>query len=82
MSPRDFDGRSDLLPRSFSDFSLRSRVLDAEGVGLEAESVAITGAGAIGVASVRLRATVNPFDSVLSVSWVAVMVAGAADCGK
>lgn len=55
-----FDGRGERLPRSASGFSLRSRVAEADAVGLGALGAAITGAAAGTSDTTMLRATVKP----------------------
>lgn len=79
FSPRDFDGRSLRLPRSLSDFSLRSRdaEADADAVGPGAGAVSMTGAAAGTSATTRLRAIVNPSLCALSSSAVVLTAAGA-----
>jgi hypothetical protein len=79
FSPRDFEGRSLRLPRSLSDFSLRSRDADAdtEAVALGAAALSMTGAAAGISATARLRATVNPSLCALSSSAVVLTEAGA-----
>lgn len=78
-SGRTFEGRSVRLPRSFSDFSLRSREgeAEAEEVVLGVEATSMIGAGAGVSATVRLRATTNPSLLALSSSAVVLTVVGA-----
>jgi hypothetical protein len=72
LSPRDFDGRSDFLPRSPSFFSLRSRVDDDDDEALGAGATSSTGDGATGCGVVMLRATVKPSACALSSKVVSV----------